>query len=118
MVFDLKAATHAALTEAQAAPFDFEYDGEKFTLCNVNEWPIDVQRGFLELNEAPGDATAPANARKALDLLADIVDSDDWDRFRRVVPMGAVPTLINQMSKQMVGVAVMADTRSMAQQRG
>jgi len=100
MPFDLKAATDAATTEAERAPFEFEWDGDKFSLPPLASWPIGISAAFAELGAADDDADI--DPAEVIHMLKAIV-GEDWPRFSAIVPMGAMPILLTEMSKQQLG---------------
>ena len=70
MTFDLKAATSAAMSEAQRAPFEFDWDNEHFSIPSLNSWPLAVAAGFAKFGEQNVDDINPS---EVLALLEQVV---------------------------------------------
>lgn len=100
MPFDLKAATLAAQTEAQRAPFEFEWGEESFSFAPMSSWPIEISASLASLAEQKPEDIVPSDI---VILLRRIVGEDEWPRFARTVPMDAMPVLMEEMSKAQLG---------------
>jgi hypothetical protein len=100
MSFDLKAATQAAQSEAQRVPFEFDWEGEHFSLPPMGLWPLSVSATFAAYAEAK---TEDINPQEVLIVIRQIVGEDQWDRFIATIPLDAMPVLIEEMSKEQLG---------------
>jgi hypothetical protein len=100
MGFDLKAATNAAQSEADRAPFEFQWGSESFSLPPMGQWPLSVSATFAAFADAKVEDIDP---NSVLLVLRQIVGEDQWDRFISVIPLDAMPVLIEEMSKRQLG---------------
>ena len=103
MAFDLRAATEAALSEAERAPFEFEWGDEKFAIPHMSSWPLEVSATFAAMAEADENDIEPA---KVMAMLTQIVGADEWDRFAAVIPAAAMPVLMEEMAKGQMGASM------------
>ncbi len=99
MAFDLKAATEAAATEAERAPFEFDWAGEHFAIPPIGQWPLAISAGFAGMADLEPDEINPVTV---LGLLEQIIGAD-YDRFAATVPLNAMPVLVTEMSKAQMG---------------
>lgn len=99
MAFDLKAATAAAETEAERAPFEFDWGQEHFSIAPIGSWPLAIAAGFAKLADQPVEDIEPAHV---LALLEQIIGAD-YDRFTNTVPLSAMPVLMTEISKAQAG---------------
>jgi len=102
MAFDLQAATLAAQSEAERAPFEVDWGDDHFAIPNLSTWPLAVQAGFVKMADTETDQIDPA---EVLALLRDVIGAD-YDRFAATVPMSAIPVLVEAMVKAQVGAAM------------
>lgn len=100
MSFDLRAATDAAQSEAQRAPFEFDWGAEHFSLPPMGSWPLSISATLAAYSEARPEDISAADI---IICLRQIVGEDQWDRFISVIPTEAMPVLIEEMSKQQLG---------------
>ena len=100
MPFDLKAAHKAAQTEAQAAPFEFSWGDEVFSLAPMGSWPLSISATLAGYAEAKPEDIDPQDV---ILCLRQIIGETDWTRFSQTVPIDALPVLIEAMSKDQVG---------------
>jgi hypothetical protein len=99
VAFDLKAATDAAITELERAPFEFDWGTEHFAIPPIKSWPLAVSAGFAKFGDQNPDDINPS---EVLGLLEQIIGAD-YERFAHTVPMDAMPILVTEMAKQQMG---------------
>jgi hypothetical protein len=103
MAFDLKAAYKAASTEAQRAPFEFDWGDEHFALPPMGDWPLSISATLAAYAEATTEDINPADV---VLCLRRIVGEADWDRFAAVIPMGVMPVLLEEMARTQMGATM------------
>jgi hypothetical protein len=103
MSFDLKAATKAAQSEAQRAAFEFDWGEEHFSLAPMGSWPLSVSATLAAYSEANAEDINPSDV---VLCLRQIVGEHEWDRFAAVIPIDAMPVLMEEMSKQGMGAGM------------
>lgn len=99
MPFDLRAATHAAQSEAQRAPFEFDWGDEHFAIPPMGSWPLSVSATLAAFSDTKTEDIDP---KVVVDCLKEIV-GEDWERFSRVIPLDAMNVLMEEMSKDQLG---------------
>jgi hypothetical protein len=103
MAFDLKAAHQAAQSEAQRVPFEFDWGEEHFSIPPMTSWPLSVSATLAAYSEAKPEDINPADV---VLCLRQIVGEDEWPRFSAIIPLDAMPVLMEEMSKQGMGTGM------------